>query len=301
MQVVVSAIITTHNRINLLPRAIDSVLSQTYQFLECIVVSDNSTDGTVEYCNARKDIQFIDIQASESKGGNYARNRGILASKGEYVAFLDDDDFWLPGKIEQQIKVADEKHCGLVYCGRKLEHVAIDGGVSFQDDLPSAINSGNMAKRVLNVICTTTSSILLSREILDKVGLFDENLSFWQEYELCIRLAQETEFYFVPEALVVYRVDVSDKGRLTNKYEEWWGAVEYILHKHKGLYSKLSFNERRLAKLLIYRDAYGRSINCGLDKEGKMMLRRIKIYSFPEILRDKIRAAWSTLKGISSQ
>lgn len=168
---------------------------------------------------------------------------------------------------------------------------------SFQDDLPSAINSGDMAKRMMNVICTTTSSILVSREMLNKVGFFDEDLSFWQEYELCIRLAQETEFYFVPEALVVYRVDNSDKQRLTNKYHEWWSAVEYIHKKHEKLYSRLSFNERRLAKLLVYGDAYGRSINSGLEEEKKKMLRRIKIYSFPEIIRDKIRTAWSTLEG----
>ena len=88
----VSAIITTHNRLELLKRAINSVKTQTYPNIECIIVSDNSSDGTDEYCSSLDDVIFISIPSKESRGGNYARNLGIKKSKGEYVAFLDDDD-----------------------------------------------------------------------------------------------------------------------------------------------------------------------------------------------------------------
>ncbi len=285
----VSAIITTHNRLPLLKRAIDSVFGQTYQNIECIVVSDNSVDGTVDYCRHLDGIHFIDIPASESKGGNYARNLGIKAAKGEFIAFLDDDDYWLPDKIERQMEVVQKMNCGFVYCGRKLEIVSSNGTVTFQDELPDIKNRGNMSKRVLYEICTTTSSILVSKDILNAVGLFDETLRFWQEYELCIRLAQITNFYFVPNTLIVYRVDVSDKGRLTNKYYEWWDAVDYIRKKHCKLYSKLSLFERRKSMLLVYKDAYGRAMNSGLEAEGKRIFKKVKLLSSPEIIRDKIK------------
>lgn len=93
----VSAIITTHNRLSLLKRAVESALSQTYKNIEVIVVDDASTDGTPEYCNELP-LRYIYIPKEESRGGNHARNLGILAAKGEYVAFLDDDDYWLPRK-----------------------------------------------------------------------------------------------------------------------------------------------------------------------------------------------------------
>ena len=73
----VSAIITTHNRVELLKRAIDSVFSQTYKTVECIVVDDASEDGTREYCETQKNIKYIIISKEESKGGNYARNLGV--------------------------------------------------------------------------------------------------------------------------------------------------------------------------------------------------------------------------------
>ena len=101
-QRLVSAIITTHNRKDLLKRAIDSVFAQTYPNIELIVVDDASNDGTSEMCDDNR-INYIFIPKLESHGGNYARNLGIKASKGEYCAFLDDDDYWLPTKIEKQV------------------------------------------------------------------------------------------------------------------------------------------------------------------------------------------------------
>lgn len=90
----VSAIITTYNRAELLMRAIESVLRQTYREMEIIVVDDASIDNTREVCG-KSSILYIHILKAESRGGNYARNLGIRAVKGEYCAFLDDDDYWL--------------------------------------------------------------------------------------------------------------------------------------------------------------------------------------------------------------
>ena len=224
----VSAIITTHNRKELLKRAIESVLSQTFKDMECIVVDDASTDGTRELCKSYP-IQYIYIPKEESKGGNYARNLGIKASSGNYCAFLDDDDYWFPEKIEKQVALIEEKQCELVYCGRKSEYIYPNSTI-YKDILPDSRLCGDMHKLILLHICCTTSTILVLRKALIDVNFFDESLKFWQEYELTIRLAQRQPFYFVNEALCVYRVNINDTNRLTNKYFEWRKAVKYI-HK----------------------------------------------------------------------
>ncbi len=131
MKELVSAIITTHNRIDLLPRAIKSVQEQTYPSIELIVVDDASSDGTNEYCH-KQSLQYMHIPKEESKGGNHARNLGVLAAKGEYIAFLDDDDYWLPTKIEKQMDLIKAKDCELVYCGRRLEIVQKDNTIKYK-------------------------------------------------------------------------------------------------------------------------------------------------------------------------
>lgn len=283
----VTAIITTHDRLVLLKRAIDSVYAQTYKNIEIIVVDDASTDGTSEYCK-NLPLQYIHIKKEESRGGNYARNIGIRAAKGEYIAFLDDDDYWLPTKIEKQVALIESKDCELVHCGRRLEIIK-DGMVSYRDALPNPLEYGDMHKKILLTICTTTTNILARRDALFAVGLFDENLRFWQEYELTIRMAQRKPFYFVNEVLSVYRVDTADKKRLTNKYEQWKEAVRYIHEKHAALYSGLNAIESFKVCLLVMSDAAMRCRSVGL----MWKYRRLRLCSFvmnlPFRVADKVK------------
>ena len=258
----VSAIITTHNRCGLLVRAIESVLSQTYSELECIVVDDASEDETPEVCK-RYPVIYIQIPKEESRGGNYARNLGIKASKGTYCAFLDDDDYWLPTKIEKQVELIEKKNCELVFCGRRQEIVG-KTGISYKDNLPNPQYCGDMKDIILTTIITVTTCVLVKRQALLDVGLFDENLRFWQEYELTIRLAQRKPFYFVNEPLVVYRVDEGDPNRLTNQYYAWRDAVKYIHNKHTSLYSRLNIYERLKVQHLVCRESMRRCRRAGL-------------------------------------
>lgn len=258
----VSAIITTHNRINLLKRAIESVLNQTYPNIELIVVDDASNDGTEVYCN-NLPLQYIYIAKQESKGGNYARNQGIKAAKGTYIAFLDDDDYWLPDKIDKQVTLIEQYDCELVYGGRIIELITPNGTI-YKEDLPKHNLWGDLHKKILYNVCTTTTNILVKRNALFEIGLFDENLNFWQEYELTIRLAQRKPFYFVNEAICVYRVDTQDKKRLTNKYKPWKKAVTYIYKKHNRLYSQLNLIEKIQVYALYLNDASNRCKNSNL-------------------------------------
>lgn len=253
----ISVVITTHNRKNLLCRAISSVLSQTYQNIELIVVDDASDDGTEKTCSSYP-LVYIKIPREESRGGNYARNLGIKSSHGTYVAFLDDDDYWFPDKIEKQYMLITEKKCNLVYCARNVE--IIDGDKT-TTQLHSVKNQypHDVSKEILFGVCTVTSCMMARRDALFMVNLFDEELKFWQEYELTIRLAQLGPFYYINEPLVVYRLDKGDKKRLTSKFFEWKKAVSYVYAKHRTLYCRLSINEKIKAKLFYWKDASNRS------------------------------------------
>lgn len=294
VQELVTAIITTHNRLDLLKRAIDSVFAQTYNNIELIVVDDASTDGTFKYC-MQQSLRYIFIPQNESRGGNYARNQGILAAKGKYIAFLDDDDCWLPTKIEKQVNLIESKDCELVHCGRKLEILTGDT-VKYRDILPNSQEYGDMHRKILFTICTTTTNILVKRQALFEVGLFDENLRFWQEYELTIRLAQRKPFYIVDEVLSVYRIDALDKHRLTNKYWEWKDAVNYIHEKHADLYDKLNCIEKFRVYLMTIGDAIQRSKAAGLKKISFFIYLKWFVLSFPLRVIDRLMKQF---KGIN--
>ena len=114
----VSVIIPTHNRSQLLKRAIGSVLNQTYSKLECIVVDDASTDETTEVVASFNDDRIRCFRHKINRHASAARNTGIRHSKGELIAFLDDDDEWMDGKLEQQVNLLQKspQNIGLVYC-----------------------------------------------------------------------------------------------------------------------------------------------------------------------------------------
>lgn len=264
----VSAVITTHNRLGLLKRAINSVKAQTYNNIECIVVSDNSNDGTDEYCSSLEEITYISISADESKGGNYARNLGIKNASGVYVAFLDDDDYWKPTKIEKQVALAEEKRCGVVYCGRTLEYVE-GASVNYQESVTLSEYTGDVSKIILTRIFATTSEIMIRKDLLCQVGMFDETLKYWQEYELSIRLAQLSEFQCYRENLIVYRIDINDKGRLTNKYTGWRDTVKYIRQKHRHLYANLNYKEKLCHIQFVWQEAIARCNSAGFKFKAR--------------------------------
>ena len=276
MNVLVSTIITTHNRLDLLKRAVESVISQSYPRIEIIIVDDASDDGTKEWCGnlvkenkSHRNIRFINIPKNKSRGGNYARNLGIGASNGDLVAFLDDDDVWLPEKIARQVEVMDTTNCGVVYGGRIVEMMQPDGEAKYIQSTLNPEYQGDVSRKILTAIFTTTSLILVRKHLLVAVGLFDENLKFWQEYELMIRLAQITDFRYANMPLIWYRVDYKDSARLTNKYDGWRMAVSYVHQKHRDLYRKLSFNQHLKSKALVWEDASNRCKAAGMNKKAK--------------------------------
>lgn len=275
----VTAIINTHNRIELLKRAIDSVKKQTYQNIEIIVIDDASDDGTKDYCEKLKDIIYVYIPKNESRGGNYARNIGVKNSTGHYIAFLDDDDEWYPTKIEKQVEILDKKtDISVVYCGRRYD---INNGSLFLDELPDGSNKGDCSKRIFYNVIGVSSMLLFRREIFDNIT-FDEDLKFWQDYDLMIRIFQKYKVDYINECLILYRKNLNDKNRLTNKFNGWLNAVNHINEKYADLINNLSDDERKKRNIMIYYDAANRC-STTKDKKGKRMYLKLIFKNKPNL------------------
>lgn len=287
MSNLVSAIITTHNRLDLLKRAISSVLVQSYPEIELIVVDDASNDGTQEYCE-RQSFKYIRISKENSRGGNHARNLGVEAAQGEYVAFLDDDDFWKCDKIEKQVKLISDSGCEVVHCYRDLEYIGKYGGEFFRYCPLNSLYQGDLSKRILWQISILTSAAMIKRQAIIDAGMFDENIKFWQEYELSIRLSQRAPFLMVPESLMVYRVDPTDQNKLTNKYSGWLQAVKYIYEKHKQLYSSLNIFEKLRVRILFWRDSSSRAKKAGLNLKAIKHSILYRLLNIPFRIIDKL-------------
>ncbi len=257
-----SVVITTKNRHELLEKAIQSVLNQTVGNVECIVVDDASVDETQDIYENDTRITYVRVDAKDSRGGNYARNQGVAKATGEFIAFLDDDDEWLPNKLEKQLELHDVHPGSVIFCGRTFKKVSPEG-TKLHTSIPPQKHSGNLSRLIRTTYVTSTSCLFFPRKLLLQVGNFDEKLKFWQEYELCIRLAQVAEFYFVPEALVVCLDEVNSTARVSNKVLNWKENTSYIRNKHQTLYSELTFKENWAYHATLMKDAFRRHQRAG--------------------------------------
>jgi glycosyltransferase involved in cell wall biosynthesis len=210
----VSVIIPCLNRETLVGEAIESAVNQTYQNLEIIVVNDGSTDGTenVVLSYTKKTTKVRYFKHEVNKGIPAARNNGIQNSLGEYVAFLDSDDTWLPKKIEMQLAIFSqhsEKELGVVwsdaYYTDKLGNTTTSG-VKVPDDLASLSAQELLRKLFLgNFVLAGTS--MIRRSCFDKLGLLDERIKGGgDDYDLWIRLAPHYKFVYLPNPLAVVQL-----------------------------------------------------------------------------------------------
>lgn len=174
------------------------------------------------------------ISKPESTSGKHARNVEVQASQGSYLAFLDDE--WLDTKIEKQVSILRyNPQIGMFYC-RKI--LAYDSGNMEEWNLNLAL-SGDVKEKAWTRVPFLTSCLMLYKELFQRVGYFDEELRFWQGYALGIRLTKCSELGFVHKNLVLYRINLLDKYRFTNKVYEWENAVEYFERKHADLFAEL--------------------------------------------------------------
>ena len=237
--ILVSAIITTHNRSELLDRAICSVKNQTYKNIELIVVDDASENLHREKNEVlAKGIKYHYIE--ESRGGNYARNMGIDLSSGNLIAFLDDDDVWHSTKIEKQVAMYKRTHFEVVGCARNIIFEKNGRTLISLPDLRKRTNGQDFSETIFLGAPFVSSQLMITRDALLNVGKFDITLKAWQDYDLLIRLSEKYIFGCVEEILVDYYVNLSDSNRLTNRLDVFLDSFPIIENKYKERILSLS-------------------------------------------------------------
>jgi glycosyltransferase involved in cell wall biosynthesis len=240
----VSVIIPTYNRASLLRHAIESVLGQTYDDYELIIVDDGSTDNTAEVV-ARNSSDKIIYVHQQNRGRSAARNHGIRIATGEYIAFLDSDDMFLSAKLESQVKVLDDNPAiGLVYSHAKN----VDENGDFLAYHYEGDFSGRIYPEMLfiknNLI--TTPTVMVRASILSEVGGFDETLHICEDLDLWRRIARCHEVAQIPTALALIRIRAAEridivefmKGR-TRYYQKAFEEDRGILNIKKALYNEM--------------------------------------------------------------
>jgi len=225
-----------------LKRAIQSVLEQTYYELECIVVDDASEDQTEEVISSFEDDRLRYFRHEKNKGASAARNTGIKHAKGELIAFLDDDDEWISTKLEKQVPFLQSlpESFGMVYCwmnycnpdGKLLhEHHPILRGYVFSQVLDAQRIGG----------CPT---LLVKREVFDKMGQFDESLPRGNDGDFIRRVCRKYEVDFVPEVLVKVRIN-HGSPRISDDTKK---SVEDAIKSFKVRFEKFSDDQENYPK-----------------------------------------------------
>ena len=206
-QPLVTAVIPTYNRAHLIGDALDSIAGQSYGPIEIVVIDDGSSDGTEtvvqDWARAHPDLSVRFVTQSHM-GGNAARNRGIAEARGEYVAFLDSDDRWVAEKIALQLALMGARpEVGAVYCGVFVSVLETGETMAME---PRRWPEGDILKELLVRDGTApTSAWLVRREVFDLAGVFDVTLSARQDWDMWIRVAQQTQIGAVTQGLVEMR------------------------------------------------------------------------------------------------
>jgi len=252
---VVSVIIPTYNRGSMILEPIRSILNQSYENIELIVVDDGSTDNTENILKQVDDERFQYIIHNENKGPNASRNTGLKHSSGKYVSFVDSDVTLIEDKIEKQVEIMTDSSdkVGIVYCSGYRKHG------DYLKEVSKAGLSGDIYSDLLALnIKITTSTMFIDRKCFEECGKWDPDLPSFNEYDLCLRFAKEFEFKYIAEPLIIEKSH--NKGNITSNIDrrtvgmngivDKWGDE---MKKYHGENAVAEFQKR--SRLLTYKEA----------------------------------------------
>ncbi len=262
----VSVVIPTYNSASAVREALESVLAQTYSDFEVIVVDDGSTDNTESVMRSFGDR--VSYLKQDNRGAGAARNQGIQRSRGEYVAFLDSDDLWLPTKLAEQVPLLDrDSEIGLVYSDWAVVSEQGETDSSHLRNLPAA--SGYVFDDLVQSGFILTSGTVVRRSCLDDVGYFDETLSIAQDYDLWLRICYRWKVALVNKPLVTKR---NWNGSLSSNLPKT--AAERIMLFEKGLKSFRDMTPR--SRRLVRRQVALNYWDLGYHHFDRMLLKEAR-------------------------
>ena len=237
----ISVVIPTLNRINTLQRALDSVINQTYKPAEIIVVDNGSSDGTLKFL--REQYPKITILTENKIGVSSARNKGIKNSINQWIALLDSDDAWHTRKLEIQTSMLDSalKEYNLIH----TDEVWFRNNKHINQMKKHKKQGGYIFERCLSLCCISPSSVLFKKNILDKVGLFDESLPVCEDYDMWLKICSSEEVLFAQDKLT-YKYG-GHKDQLSKSY---WGMDRFRIKSIENIIKNfdLTYKQKKQAK-----------------------------------------------------
>mgnify|MGYP005725567305 CR=1 FL=1 len=244
----ISVIVPTFNRATTLPRAIQSVLNQTFTPVEIIVVDDGSTDNTQKL--VEENFPSVHYIFQKNQGVSSARNTGIKQTKGEWPAFLDSDDEWLPAKLEKQIKALKKhsktgtnKNFQLEYLICHTNETWIRNGKRVNQKKKHQKFGGFIYQKCLPLCVISPSSVIIHRSVFEDVGLFDESLPACEDYDLWLRICAKYPVLYLEEPLIN-----KYGGHADQLSQSIWGLDRYrIMALEKSIESNMLNEEDYLA------------------------------------------------------
>lgn len=252
----VSVIIPTYNRAASIAASIQSVLDQTWQNYEIIVVDDGSTDDTRQVVEAFTDDRIRYIYLEQNSGPSRARNEGIRQARYDFIAFLDSDDEWLPQKLEKQMRLmlSAPEMVGLVYCRMRARQDDGKEIVCPRLSLKKEQLEGKLLRNLVGGNVIGTPAMLIRRQCLEQTGGFDEGLKCLEDWELVLRIAEKWEFGFVDEVLV--EVHFSE-GSVSSNSKGYVLTRCYMIAKYWKLMAQRDILNKMVAEVLLSAKRYG--------------------------------------------
>ena len=214
----ISVVIPTFNRRNLLKRAIHSVIKQTIEPREIIVIDNGSTDQTYQMVSSLfPDINYF---TEKKRGVSAARNKGIIESKSKWIAFLDSDDTWESKKLEKQLEFSliNQNKYRLIH----TDEIWYRNNKFLNQLNKHKKSGGDIFKNSLKLCCISPSSAFVNKQVFHDYGLFDENLEVCEDYDMWIRITSKEEVGFLDSPLVLKYGGHSDQ--LSKKF---WGMDRF--------------------------------------------------------------------------
>lgn len=240
---VVSVIIPSYKRVSSIMKSIDSALAQTVRDIEVIVIDDASQDGTVELVRDIDDDRVVLLEHEYNKGANAARALGIAHARGEWVAFLDSDDQWLPTKLQRQLELLESLGDDYGLCTTWLTIVGPQG--EFLRHLETSISADAYEVLQCSNPLGSFSSAIIRRAAVLEVGSVNVSLPACQDWDLFARVSRIVKVCIVPEHLVLYLADPGDRTRITTSNRKVIGGLQHMYTNMRRQYPTLSPRMRR--------------------------------------------------------
>ncbi|MCG9692289.1 glycosyltransferase [Vibrio sp. Isolate22] len=282
----VSVVIPTYNCLDYLPKAIGSVLKQTHQDIELIIIDDNSNDGTSTYLASIQDHRIVKL-STLGVGAPQARNLGIEKATGEFIAFLDADDFWFPEKIERQLEF-HQQYPEMAMSFTNYEHLTEDYEVivdcfsywsQFQNREEQFINIDNPLEFIIENNVIGTSTVMVKADVFSQTDSFNADIKYGEDWELWLRMSENHQIGVLNSVEVGYLMRATSVTQTEDLKLRNLASIETILQRYQNNSQRwnLSQSSFKVAKARIlegYADYY----------RGLQQNRQAIVYSFRSLV-----------------